>query len=127
MFEMILNDSPTIEVKSRKYQYLYSTDGSLANPLEATYAALSGCAAVYVKKAGLKLKKSVEGIQIKCHSVIQPESPLLPLKWVTQIVFTPEWSESDQQLAVDYVTHCAVKELIQKGHQIQFEVSSLTT
>lgn len=124
MYDIKLNDSDTIEVKTRKHNYFYSTNGSLPNPLEATYAALTGCAAVYLKKAATKMQKSVVGIEIKCRSLIQPQNPMIPTKWMTQINFTPDWSESERTQAIEMVGQCAVKELISKGYDIEFEITS---
>lgn len=124
MFHINLNDSNCIEVKTKKHSYQYATDGHLPNPLEATYAALAGCAAVYLKKAALKFNKSTEGTTIMCRSVIHPSNPAVPTRWITQINFAPTWTEDEKNEAIRYVEQCAVKELIKNGHSIQFEVEA---
>lgn len=120
MFKLEMKDSNQIQVQSRKYNYTYSIDGSLANPLEATYAALAGCAGVYTLKAAKKMNKSVEGIEIHCKSIVKPENPSIPAKWITEITFPNTWSEEEKSQILTAVKTCAVKELIQKGQQIDF-------
>lgn len=124
MFKIEMNDTNKIKVKTRKFEYDYAVDGSLANPLEATYAALAACAGVYTLKAAKKLGKSTLGIEIHCKSVIKPENPTLPAKWLTEITFPEDWNESEQALILSAVKDCAVKELIQKGAQIEFVTQS---
>lgn len=124
MFKIEMNDTNRIKVQTRKFEYDYAVDGTLANPLEATYAALAACAGVYTLKAAKKLGKSTMGIEIHCKSVIKPENPTLPAKWLTEITFPDGWSDSEQSLILAAVKDCAVKELIQKGSQIEFVTQS---
>ncbi|GIL21262.1 MAG: hypothetical protein BroJett041_23760 [Candidatus Jettenia caeni] len=120
MFSLTLTDTQKIDVQSRKHTYNYAMDGSLPNPLEATYAALAACAGVYTHKAAKKLNKSVAGIQIECKSVVSSANPLIPAKWVTEITFTAEWNQEEKQAVIDSVAMCAVKELIAHGQSIEF-------
>ncbi|MBL7543275.1 MAG: OsmC family protein [Bdellovibrionaceae bacterium] len=120
MFKLEMTDSNQIVVQARKYTYNYSIDGSLANPLEATYAALAGCAGVYVLKAAKKLGKSVVGIQIQCKSVIKPENPNLAAKWITEVYFPQGWHSEEKANLLAAIKNCAVKELIQNGSHIDF-------
>lgn len=122
MYNIILDDSETIEVTTRKHQYRYATNGSLPNPLEATFAALAGCAAVYLKKAALKMNKSVIGTEIKCRSLVNSQNPLVPAKWITQVNFSDSWTTQERQQALALIEQCAVKELITKGYDIEFEI-----
>ncbi|WP_415062601.1 OsmC family protein [Bdellovibrio sp.] len=112
--------SPNIFVKSKNHSYTYAVDGSLPNPLEATYAALAGCAGVYALKVCKKLAKSPEGIKITCRPVNRADNPLTLSKWTTVIEFPEGWSEEEQNLVLAEVQKCAVKELISTGSQIQF-------
>lgn len=120
MFKLEMKDSNQIQVQSRKHNYTYSIDGSLANPLEATYAALAGCAGVYTLKSAKKMGKSVEGIEIHCKSLVKPENPSLPAKWITDVTFPPGWSHEEKSEILAAIKNCAVKELIQKGQLIDF-------
>jgi uncharacterized OsmC-like protein len=124
MFKIEMNDTNRIKVQTRKFEYDYAVDGTLANPLEATYAALAACAGVYTLKAAKKLGKSTLGIEIHCKSVIKPENPSLPAKWLTEITFPEGWDDHEQSLILSAVKDCAVKELIQKGSQIEFVTQS---
>lgn len=123
MYDIKLDDSEIIEVKTRKHQYQYATNGSLPNPLEATFAALAGCAAVYLKKAAHKMQKSVVGTDIKCRSIVHPHNPMLPAKWITHINFSETWNADERLQAVQLIEQCAVKELITKGYDIEFEIT----
>jgi hypothetical protein len=51
MYSTVVDNTPLIKVIGGKHEANYSLDGSLMNPLEAFYAALAACAAVYAKKA----------------------------------------------------------------------------
>lgn len=121
-----MSDQNQITVTSKKFNYVYSVDGSLPNPLEATFAALSGCAGVYTLKACKKLNKSAEGISIECKPIVKPDNPSFPTSWITEIHFPQGWEEHEKTTVNEAVKKCAVKELIQMGSQIQFVVNSST-
>ena len=62
--------SGRIKVTSAKHEASYSVNGSLMNPLEAFYAVLAACAAVYTKKACKEL-----GIQtVVVHSTADADA-----------------------------------------------------
>lgn len=119
MYEVTIS-SPQVFVQSRKHKYAFAIDGSLPNPLEATYAALAGCAGVYTIKACKSLGKSYEGIKISGVPFNLKENPLLISKWVTKITFPESWTESEKAVLIDDVQKCAVKELLIYGHEIEF-------
>lgn len=120
MYTTTLNDTSFIDVKSRKHSFHYATDHSLANPLEAAYASLVGCAGVYTLKAAKKLAKSVEGIKIEGKLILKPENPSVPQKWITTVQFPEDWTVEEKIMILNEIKKCAVKELIQKGSQIEF-------
>ncbi|MCB0368798.1 MAG: OsmC family protein [Bdellovibrionales bacterium] len=124
MFKVQIDDTNEIQVQTRKFNYKYAIDGSLANPLEATYAALAGCAGVYALKAARKLQKPATGIEIHCKSVVKPDNPGLPAKWVTEITFPDNWTDEEQSKILSSIKECAVKELLQHGQHIDFVTSS---
>ena len=64
MYNTVVDSTPLIKVTSAKHEASYSVNGSLMNPLEAFYAALAACAAVYTKKACKELGISPEGIEV---------------------------------------------------------------
>lgn len=125
MYKVEIN-SPQISVKTRSHSYLYAVDGSLPNPLEATYAALAGCAGVYTLKACKKMGKTTEGIKISGRPTSRPDNPLSLHKWTTYIEFPNGWSQEEQDYVVGEVQKCAVKELISTGSQIQFFTEATT-
>ena len=66
MYSTIVDNSPLIQVAAGKHSAIYALDGSQMNPLEAFYAVLAACAAVYAKKACKELAVPAEGIEINC-------------------------------------------------------------
>lgn len=129
MYNLEISDLHKLEVKTRKYSFHYATDGSKENPLEATYAALSGCAGVYALKACKKLDISPLGIKISGRPFMDKTNPSMITKWVTNIQFPEGWQEEHKQLVIQSIQQCAVKELIAHGPQIDFvteEVAELS-
>lgn len=124
MFHVQLQNGPQIAVVGRKHTITYANDGSLPNPLEATYAALAGCAGVYAKKACRELGIDDAGIEIELKVVAQPERPLLPSRIVTQLAFPERFSAEQKQAVIGSIEKCAVKALMQQGERIEFQVSS---
>jgi uncharacterized OsmC-like protein len=120
MFSLELTDSTHIEVKSRKHSFHYAIDGSLANPLEATYAALAGCAGVYTLKACKKLKLDPSGIKISGKPFLDKINPMLLSKWISEVSFPDGWNEEDKKHVLSEIENCAVKELIKNGLDIEF-------
>jgi hypothetical protein len=87
MFELTLDDSNQIDVRYKNHLISYGLDGKLPNPLEATYAALAGCAGVYSRKACKTLGISSEGIEINCKPVVRVGNALVPSRFVTEVRF----------------------------------------
>lgn len=120
MYDLEVTDLQKLEVRTRKYSFHYAIDGSKENPLEATYAALSGCAGVYTLKACKKLGVSPLGIKISGKPFLDKSNPLMMTKWFTSIQFPLGWVEENKQLVIQEIQRCAVKELIAHGPQIEF-------
>ena len=51
MYQLSLDNSNQLNVRYKGHTITYGLDGSQPNPLEATYAAIAGCAGVYARKA----------------------------------------------------------------------------
>ncbi len=120
MFNLEIKDPNKIEVSSRKYTFTYATDGSKENPLEATYAALAGCAGVYALKACKKRELNPLGIKISGKPFVDRANPNMMSKWVTTISFPQDWPDADKKFVKEEIQACAVKELISHGQQIEF-------
>jgi len=120
MYQLSLNDSNQIQVQYKQHTISYGLDGSLPNPLEATYAALAGCAGVYSRKACKALNISAEGIEISCKPVVKTGNTLVPTRFLTNVSF-PERITTEQRVHIlEEIRHCAVKELIHEGINIEF-------
>lgn len=125
MYDLTLDGSPVLNVKYRNHTLSYATNGSLPNPLEATYAALSGCAGVYALKACKSLGISAEGIAISVKPVVQAATSLIPTRVVTRVSF-PERITAEQQAAIlASIQKCAVKELMRQGAGIEFVAEAM--
>lgn len=122
MFAITINDSPLLEVVSKHHSFTYATDGSHTNPLEATYAALTGCAAVYARKACIQMDISAEGIQIHCRLVGRSDNLVVPAKIVTQISFPQRFTPEQRSTVVSTVDQCPVKALMSNGQQMEFVI-----
>ena len=120
MFNLELTDSVHIEVKTRKHSYHYAIDGSKPNPLEATYAALAGCAGVYTLKACKKLNLDPTGIKISGKPFLDKANPMVLSKWISTVAFPLQWTETNKAFVLNEISQCAVKELIQNGLDIEF-------
>lgn len=127
MFDLEIRDANKIEVNSRKYTFTYATDGSKENPLEATFAALAGCAGVYTLKACKKKNLSPLGIKISGKPFVDKTNPAKIVKWVTSISFPNEWTSDDRAFVQQEIQSCAVKELITQGQHIDFITEELKT
>lgn len=126
MYNLEINDPTNIEVKSKKFTFHYAIDGSRENPLEATYAALAGCAGVYALKACKKRELSALGIKISGKPYLDKANPSMITKWVTEVQFPTGWKQEDKDFVLEQIQMCAVKEMITKGHQIEFETEELS-
>jgi len=81
MYNTIVDNTSRIKVTTAKHDTEYALDGSLFNPLEAFYASLAACAAVYAKKACKGLGTTAEGIEIACKPFAGPGGPLTLAKF----------------------------------------------
>jgi uncharacterized OsmC-like protein len=123
MYQLSLNDSNQINVRYKNHNISYGLDGSLPNPLEATYAALAGCAGVYSRKACKALNISAVGIEINCKPVVNSGNPLIPKRFVTEVNFPESFTSQQRQRILGEVSQCAVKQLIHGGASIEFVTS----
>ena len=125
MYATVVDSTPLIKVTTSKYEANYSLDGSLMNPLEAFYASLAACAAVFAKKACKGLGISAAGIEINCKPFAGPGGPLTLAKFKTEVRF-PEGFTAEQKAAVlESIVHCAVKEVVADGPNIDFQVEEV--
>ena len=120
MYQLALNDSNQIQVHYKNHCITYGVDGSLPNPLEATYAALAGCAGVYSRKACKTLGISTEGIEINCKPVVRTGNILIPSRYVTEVKFPERITPLQRQSILGEISRCAVKQLIHDGANIEF-------
>jgi uncharacterized OsmC-like protein len=125
MYQLSLDNSNHINVRYKSHLLSYGLDGSLANPLEATYAAIAGCAGVYARKACKALDISAEGIEINCKPVVRAGNPTVPKRFVTDVQFPTGITPQQRQRIMDEIAHCAVKQLIQEGANIEFVTSEV--
>ena len=120
MYRLELNDSNQIDVLYKKHTLSYGVDGSLPNPLEATYAALAGCAGVYSRKACKKFGISADGIEINCKPVVRNGNPLFLSRFITEVRFPERITPVQREDILEEIGHCAVKLLIHDGANIEF-------
>lgn len=125
MYSTVVDSTPLIKVSSSKYEANYALDGSLMNPLEAFYASLAACAAVYAKKACKPLGISAAGIEINCKPFAGPGGPLTLAKFKTEIRFPAGFTAEQKAAVIDSIAHCAVKEVVADGPNIEFSVSEV--
>lgn len=125
MYKTTVDATPKITVTAGKFTADYALDGSQMNPLEAFYASLAACAAVYTKKACKSLGISPAGVEIDCKPFAGPGGPLTLSKFKTEVRF-PEGFTAEQKAAIlDSIAHCAVKEVVIAGASIDFQVSEI--
>ncbi|MDX8400669.1 MAG: hypothetical protein R8K20_10550 [Gallionellaceae bacterium] len=120
MYQLSLNDSSQIDVHHKQHTISYGVDGSQPNPLEATYAALAGCAGVYSRKACVALKISPAGIEINCKPVVRSGNMLIPSRFITEVSFPEHITPVQRQNILQEINRCAVKQLIHDGAGIEF-------
>ncbi|HEX5338167.1 MAG TPA: OsmC family protein [Gallionella sp.] len=125
MYQLSLTDANQIHVQYKNHTISYGLDGSLPNPLEATYAALAGCAGVYSRKACKAMGISAEGIEINCKPVVRQGNMLIPARFVTEVGFPERISAEQRQRILAEISECAVKRLIHDGAQIEFVTSEV--
>jgi uncharacterized OsmC-like protein len=125
MYHLELDNGNKFNVRFRNHSINYATDGSLPNPLEATYAAIAGCAGVYARKACKALEISAEGIEINLKPVIQAGNNLTPKRLVTSVNFPDQITATQRSRILEEISHCAVKQLIQEGANIEFVTNEI--
>ena len=123
MYSTIVDNTPLIKVSSAKHEANYAVNGSLMNPLEAFYAALAACAAVYAKKACKELGISAAGIEIDCKPFAGPGGPLTLARFKTEVRFPEHFSAEQKTKVLDSIAHCAVKEIVAEGPNIEFSAT----
>lgn len=122
MFTVHVQNSPVIIVQGSRHQASYAVDGSLMNPLEAFYATLAGCAAVYAKKACKELGIPAEGIRIESKPFAGAGGPLTLGKFRTEVSFPSSFSADQRAKVLEAIEKCAVKEIVADGGTIEFTV-----
>lgn len=125
MYKTVVDNTPLIKVSSAKHEANYSVNGSLMNPLEAFYAALAACAAVYAKKACKELGIPAEGIEIACKPFAGPGGPLTLAKFKSDVHFPEHFTAEQKAKILDSIAHCAVKEIVMDGPSIEFQVAEV--
>lgn len=125
MYKTIIDDTPQITVNSAKDSVVFSVNGTKMNPLEGFYATLAGCAAVYAKKACKELGISASGIEINCVPRAGTSGALSLGKFKTSVKFPIGFSEEQKQYVLDSISHCAVKEIVKVGNEIEFLVEEV--
>jgi len=122
MYSTVVDNSPLIKVSSAKHEASYAVNGSLMNPLEAFYASLAACAAVYAKKACKELGVPAAGIEIGCKPFAGPGGPLSLAKFKTDVRFPEHFTAEQKEKILVSIAHCAVKDIVANGPAIDFQV-----
>ncbi|UCV11215.1 OsmC family protein [Dechloromonas denitrificans] len=125
MYATVVDSTPRIKVTTSKFEADYALDGSLMNPLEAFYASLAACAAVFAKKACKALGTSAAGIEINCKPFAGPGGPLTLAKFKTEVRFPAGFTAEQKAAVLDSIVHCAVKEVVADGPNIEFLVEEV--
>ncbi len=125
MYSVSVQESPVINVKAGRHEAVYAVDGSSMNPLEAFYAALAGCAAVFAKKACKELGISPAGIDIRCKPFAGPGGPLTLAKFKTEVSFPGHFSAEQRSRVLEAIRLCAVKQIVEGGAEIGFPVEAV--
>ena len=123
MYSVNVDDSKLITVSGGRHQVSYAVDGSLMNPLEAFYAVLASCAAVYAKKECKAMGVSAAGIRIGCKPFAGHGGPLTLSRFRTEVSFSENFSTEQRERVLQAINECAVKKIVQKGADIVFSVS----
>lgn len=125
MYSTVVDNTPMIKVSTGKHEAEYALNGTLMNPLEAFYATLAACAAVYAKKACKELGVPAEGIEINCKPFAGPSGPLSLAKFKTDVRFPAHFTAEQKTAILASIAHCAVKEVVQDGPNIDFQVAEV--
>jgi len=122
MYSTIVDNTPIIQVAAGKHTATYALNGSQMNPLEAFYASLAGCAAVYAKKSCKELGVPAEGIEIGCKPFAGSGGPLSLAKFKTEVRFPEHFSAEQKARILEAIAQCAVKEVVRDGGKVEFSV-----
>jgi uncharacterized OsmC-like protein len=125
MYKTLVDNTPLIKVNTSKFEAHYAVNGSLMNPLEAFYASLAACAAVFAKKTCKSLGIPAEGIDINCTPYAGPGGPLTLAKFKTEVKFPAHFTVEQKAEILDSIALCAVKEVVKDGPNIEFLVSEV--
>jgi uncharacterized OsmC-like protein len=125
MYAVTLDDTAEILVKTKAKSMRFALDSSGMNPLEGLYATLAGCAAVFAKKACQELGLSAEGIEISCRPAAGKSGAMSLGRFVTDVVFPNHFSDLQIEHILKSVQHCAVKEVVRDGANVEFLVNAL--
>ena len=125
MYATVVDSTPHIKVTTSKFEADYALDGSLMNPLEAFYASLAACAAVFAKKACKGLGISAAGIEINCKPFAGPGGPLTLARFKTEVRFPDGFTAEQKTAVLDAIERCAVKEVVAEGPNIDFQVAEV--
>ena len=125
MYTTVVDNTPLIKVSSAKHEANYAVNGSLMNPLEAFYASLAGCAAVYAKKTCKELGIPAEGIVIDCKPFSGPGGPLTLARFKSEVRFPERFTAEQKAKILESIAHCAVKEIVIDGASIDFQVAEV--
>ena len=125
MYKTVVDNTPLIKVNSAKHEANYSVNGSLVNSLEAFYAALAACAAVYAKKACKELGIPAAGIEIDCKPFSGPGGPLTLARFKSDVSFPEHFTAEQKARILESIAHCAVKEIVIGGAAIEFQVAEV--
>ena len=123
MYSVEVSESPVITVSGQRHQVRYAVDGSLMNPLEAFYATLAGCAAVYAKKACKEIGQSPEGIHIECRPIAGQGGAVSLGRFKTDVHFPDHFTPEQRARVLESIAHCAVKEIVTSGCGVGFSVA----
>ena len=125
MYTSVADNTPLIKVASGKHEASYALDGSLMNPLEAFYASLAACAIVFAKKACKSLGVEAAGIAVSCKPFAGPGGPLTLGKFRTEVSFPAHFTAEQKAAILDSIAHCAVKDVVVSGANIDFQVAEV--
>jgi uncharacterized OsmC-like protein len=125
MYSTVVDNTPLIKVNSAKHEANYAVNGSLMNPLEAFYASLAACAAVYAKKACKELGVPAAGIEIGCKPFAGPDGPLSLAKFKTDVRFPEHFTAEQKAKILESIAYCAVKDIVANGPAIEFQVAEI--
>jgi uncharacterized OsmC-like protein len=123
MYTTVVDNSPKIRVSTGRHVADFAVDGSLMNPLEAFYASLAACAAVYAKKACKGLGVDPAGITIACKPFAGPGGPLTLGRYRTEVRFPEGFPLAHRAAVLEAIGQCAVKEVVKAGAGIEFVVA----